>query len=77
MVQNKSLQGLQDKILQNFCDEEIPVYVYLTNGIRLQGQIHSFDNYALFLKGGSNQMVYKHAIATIMPGTGIEIEELS
>jgi host factor-I protein len=47
--------------------ERIPVSIYLVNGIKLQGQIESFDQFVILLKNTVNQMVYKHAISTVVP----------
>ncbi len=61
---------LQDKFLNTLRRENIPVSIYLANGIKLQGQIESFDKFVVLLKGGQSmtQMVYKHAISTVVPG---------
>ena len=51
--------------------EHVPVSIYLVNGIKLQGQIESFDQYVVLLRNTITQMVYKHAISTIVPGRAI------
>jgi len=66
-VSNKA-QLLQDPFLNTLRREHIPVSVYLVNGIKLQGQIESFDQYVVLLRNTVTQMVYKHAISTIVPG---------
>jgi len=66
-VTNKA-QLLQDPFLNTLRREHIPVSVYLVNGIKLQGQIESFDQYVVLLRNTVTQMVYKHAISTIVPG---------
>ena len=51
--------------------EHVPVSIYLVNGIKLQGQIESFDQYVVLLKNTVTQMVYKHAISTVVPGRAV------
>ena len=68
-------QLLQDPFLNTLRKEHIPVSIYLVNGIKLQGQIDSFDQYVILLKNTVTQMVYKHAISTIMPGHPIQLFE--
>ena len=51
--------------------EHVPVSIYLVNGIKLQGQIESFDQYVVLLRNTVTQMVYKHAISTIVPGRAV------
>jgi host factor-I protein len=58
---------IQDQFLHALAHGRIAVTIYLVNGIRLQGEIESFDQYGLILRGGSQQFVYKHAISTIVP----------
>tara|TARA_Y100001936_G_scaffold130458_1_gene127552 strand:+ start:6519 stop:6770 length:252 start_codon:yes stop_codon:yes gene_type:complete len=60
-------QLLQDPFLNALRKEHIPVSIYLVNGIKLQGQIESFDQYVILLKNTVTQMVYKHAISTVVP----------
>lgn len=60
-------QLLQDPYLNLLRSERIPVSIYLVNGIKLQGQIESFDQFVILLKNTVSQMVYKHAISTIVP----------
>ncbi|WP_292979116.1 RNA chaperone Hfq [Nitrosomonas sp.] len=64
-------QLLQDPFLNILRKERIPVSIYLVNGIKLQGQIDSFDQYVVLLKNSITQMVYKHAISTIVPTKAI------
>ena len=59
-------QSLQDPYLNALRRERIPVSIYLVNGIKLQGQIESFDQFVILLKKTVNQMVYKHAISTVV-----------
>jgi host factor-I protein len=60
-------QLLQDPFLNLLRKEHIPVSIYLVNGIKLQGQIESFDQYVVLLRNTVTQMVYKHAISTVVP----------
>lgn len=60
-------QSLQDPFLNALRKERIPVSIFLVNGIKLQGQIESFDQYVVLLKNAVSQMVYKHAISTVVP----------
>ncbi len=64
-------QSLQDPYLNSLRRERIPVSIYLVNGIKLQGQIESFDQFVILLKNTVNQMVYKHAISTVVPARSI------
>ena len=64
---------LQDPFLNTLRRENIPVSVYLVNGIKLQGQIESYDQYVVLLKNMVTQMVYKHAISTIVPSRPIPL----
>ena len=64
-------QSLQDPYLNALRRERIPVSIYLVNGIKLQGQIESFDQFVTLLKNTVNQMVYKHAISTVVPARSV------
>jgi host factor-I protein len=66
-------QSLQDPFLNALRRENVPVSVFLINGIKLQGQIDSFDQFVILLKNSVNQMVYKHAISTIVPSRNVTI----
>lgn len=66
-------QLLQDPFLNALRKEHIPVSIYLVNGIKLQGHIDSFDQYVILLKNSVTQMVYKHAISTVVPARAISI----
>jgi host factor-I protein len=66
-------QTLQDPFLNALRKEHVPVSIYLVNGIKLQGQIDSFDQYVVLLKNTVTQMVYKHAISTIVPGRSVSV----
>ena len=64
-------QLLQDPFLNALRREHVPVSIYLVNGIKLQGQIESFDQYVVLLRNTITQMVYKHDISTIVHGSAI------
>lgn len=67
-------QLLQDPFLNALRKEHVPVSIYLVNGIKLQGQVESFDQYVVLLRNSSvTQMVYKHAISTIVPARSVSI----
>lgn len=68
-------QSLQDPFLNALRREHITVSIYLVNGIKLQGQIDSFDQFVILLKNSVNQMVYKHAISTIVPARHVTISQ--
>ena len=67
-------QILQEPFLNALRKEKIPVSIFLVNGIKLQGQIDSFDQYVIILKNTVNQMVYKHAISTIVPTKTVKLQ---
>ena len=71
MNTNKS-QLLQDPFLNALRKEHIPVSIYLVNGIKLQGNVESFDEYVILLRNTVTQMVYKHAISTVVPARAVE-----
>ena len=64
---------LQDPFLNVLRKERIPVSIYLVSGIKLQGQIESFDQFVILLKNAVSQMVYKHAISTIVPARMVKV----
>lgn len=64
-------QTLQDPFLNALRKEKIPVSIYLVNGIKLQGQVESFDQFVVLLKNNVSQMVYKHAISTVVPSRNL------
>ncbi|MEQ1837936.1 MAG: RNA chaperone Hfq [Candidatus Nitrotoga sp.] len=66
-------QQLQDPFLNALRKEQVSVAIYLVNGIKLQGHIESFDQYVVLLKNSITQMVYKHAISTIVPARTVDI----
>lgn len=74
-MSNTVIKGLQDQFLNTLRKERVPVSVYLVNGIKLQGQVISFDQYVVMLRNTLTQMVYKHAISTIVPSKSIDVNE--
>lgn len=66
-------QALQDPYLNVLRKERVPVSIYLVNGIKLQGQVESFDQFVILLKNAVSQMVYKHAISTIVPSRNVKL----
>ena len=66
-------QTLQDPFLNLLRKEKVPVSIYLVNGIKLQGTIDSFDQFVVLLKNSVNQMVYKHAISTVVPTKNVRL----
>ncbi|HTY50315.1 MAG TPA: RNA chaperone Hfq [Steroidobacteraceae bacterium] len=68
-------QSLQDPFLNALRKERVPVSIYLVNGIKLQGQIDSFDQFVVLLKNSVSQMVYKHAISTVVPARNVRLTE--
>lgn len=64
---------LQDPFLNALRKERVPVSIFLVNGIKLQGQVESFDQFVVLLKNSVSQLVYKHAISTIVPARNIKI----
>ena len=71
-MNTNKIQLLQDPFLNALRKEHIPVSIYLVNGIKLQGNIESFDQYVVLLRNTVTQMVYKHAISTIVPARAID-----
>jgi host factor-I protein len=65
--------SLQDPYLNTLRKERVPVSIYLVNGIKLQGQIESFDQFVVLLRNSVSQMVYKHAISTVVPSRNIRL----
>ncbi len=73
IMQKYSGTALQDPFLNTLRKENIPVSIFLVNGIKLQGQIDSYDQYVILLKNSVNQIIYKHAISTIVPTRPVRI----
>jgi host factor-I protein len=72
VMSNKG-QLLQDPFLNALRKEHVPVSIYLVNGIKLQGHIESFDQYVVLLRNTVTQMVYKHAISTVVPARAVNL----
>jgi host factor-I protein len=68
-------QSLQDPFLNALRRERVPVSIYLVNGIKLQGTIESFDQFVVLLRNTVSQMVYKHAISTVVPSRNVRLGE--
>lgn len=66
-------QSLQDPFLNALRRDKVPVSIYLVNGIKLQGHIDSFDQFVVLLKNSVSQMVYKHAISTVVPARNVRL----
>jgi host factor-I protein len=66
-------QSLQDPFLNALRRERVPVAIYLVNGIKLQGTIESFDQFVVLLRNQVSQMVYKHAISTVVPARNVRL----
>ncbi len=72
-MSNKN-HSLQDTYLNHLRKEKIPVLIYLTNGARLKGIIKGFDNFVVLIKKENQQLIYKHAISTIVPEKDVELK---
>ena len=71
---SEKIHNLQDAFLNNVRKNKAPITVFLVNGVKLQGIITWFDNFCLLLRrDGQSQLVYKHAISTIMPSQNISL----
>ena len=76
MSGNEKKQNLQDTFLNSVRKSKTPLTIFLVNGVKLQGVITWFDNFCVLLRrDGQSQLVYKHAISTIMPGAPISLYE--
>lgn len=64
---------LQDPFLNTLRKDRIPVSIYLVNGIKLQGHVESFDQFVILLKNSVSQLVYKHAVSTIVPARSVKM----
>lgn len=69
---NKTI-NLQDPFLNALRKDKVPVSIYLVSGIKLQGHVEAFDQYVIFLKSTVSQMVFKHAISTIVPSYQVDL----
>ena len=69
-------QSLQDTFLNHIRKNKVPVTIFLVNGVKLQGVVTWFDNFCVLLRrDGQSQLVYKHAISTVMPSQPIQLYE--
>ena len=76
MSGNDKKQNLQDTFLNSVRKSKTPLTIFLVNGVKLQGVVTWFDNFCVLLRrDGQSQLVYKHAISTIMPGAPISLYE--
>lgn len=66
-------QSLQDPFLNALRKEKVPVSIFLVNGIKLHGVVDAFDQYVVMLKNAVTQMVYKHAISTVVPSKAVKV----
>ena len=67
------LPSLQEPYLNILRREKIPVSIYLVNGIKLQGEVESFDQFVILLRNSVSQMIYKHAISTVVPDRKVQL----
>jgi len=65
--------SLQDPFLNALRKEKVPVSIFLVNGIKLQGTVDSFDQFVVLLNNSVSQMVYKHAISTVVPSRAVKV----
>ena len=65
--------NLQDNFLNQLRKDKTPVVVYLTNGVRLKGVIKGFDNFVIILRETTQQLIYKHAVSTIVPERDVDL----
>lgn len=70
-------QAIQERFLAQLRKESVPVSVYLVSGIKLTGQVSAYDQFVVVLKNSVSQIIYKHAISTIVPSRPIEIAEIT
>jgi len=72
-MSNSKSQSFQDNFLNQLRKDKIPVIIFLTNGVRLKGFVKAFDNFVILVKDVSKQLIYKHAVSTIVPEKDIDI----
>ncbi|MCY4212909.1 MAG: RNA chaperone Hfq [Gammaproteobacteria bacterium] len=65
--------SVQDPYLNALRRERVPVSIYLVNGIKLQGKVESFDQFVVLLRNSVSQMIYKHAISTVVPSRNVHL----
>lgn len=68
-----AVHNIQDPFLNTLRRERVPVTIFLVNGVKLQGTIVSFDNYCMLLKNNITQLVFKHAVSTILPSRNVHL----
>ncbi len=66
--------SLQDNYLNQLRKDKVPVTVFLTNGVRLKGKVKTFDNFVIVLQESTQQLIYKHAISTIVPDRELNLQ---
>ena len=77
-MSNEKKQNLQDTFLNSVRKTKTPLTIFLVNGVKLQGVVSWFDNFCVLLRrDGQSQLVYKHAISTIMPAAPVQLYEPS
>ena len=77
-MSNEKKQNLQDTFLNSVRKARTPLTIFLVNGVKLQGVVSWFDNFCVLLRrDGQSQLVYKHAISTIMPSQPVQLYEPS
>ncbi len=75
-MSNEKKQNLQDTFLNSVRKSKTPLTIFLVNGVKLQGVVTWFDNFCVLLRrDGQSQLVYKHAISTIMPAQPVQLYE--
>jgi host factor-I protein len=72
-MSNSKSQSFQDNFLNQLRKDKVPVIIFLTNGVRLKGFVKAFDNFVILVKDVSQQLIYKHAVSTIVPEKDIDI----
>jgi len=72
-MSNSKSQSFQDSFLNQLRKDKVPVIIFLTNGVRLKGFVKAFDNFVILVKDVSQQLIYKHAVSTIVPEKDIDI----
>ncbi len=65
--------NFQDAFLNQLRKEKVPITIFLMNGVRLKGTVKAFDNFVVLLKDAAQQLIYKHAISTIVPDRDIHV----
>ncbi len=72
-MSNSKSQSLQDNYLNQLRKDKTPVVIYLTNGVRLKGVVKAFDNFVILIKESTQQLIYKHAVSTVVPEKDVDI----